>query len=497
MCGICGIQGKFDHNTVKSMMALLHHRGPDASGLHQGTDGVFGHVRLSIMDPEWGNQPIFNEDKSLAVMANGEIYNYHKLAQELKPRHKFKTGSDTEILLHLYEEYGINMVHKIDGMFSFCIVDGDSLFLARDYIGIKPLYYLKDTNGNLSFSSEMKALKGRGREIREFPPGTWYHSKMGFQCFYKVPDLYPEDKDWPEYAHQLRVTVEESVRKRLMSDVPVGAFLSGGLDSSIIAAIARKHIPKLHTFSVGFEGSSDIAAARLVAKHIDSQHHEYIITSKDVNKYLDEIIYHLESFDQDLVRSAIPCYFVSRLAADYVKVILTGEGADELFGGYTYYREILDEKTLHQELRRSVQSMHNINLQRVDRLTMAHSVEGRVPFLDKKMIELGFMIPTKWKLRGDPPIEKWILRKAFEDILPSQITWRKKLQFDEGSGTVDALTNILNIPKSHTDSFSNNANDYNVAIRSDEELHFYQIFTDIFPDTDTMLASVGRWSERF
>jgi asparagine synthase (glutamine-hydrolysing) len=281
-----------------------------------------------------------------------------------------------------------------------------------------------------------------------------------------------------------------------MSDVPLGAFLSGGLDSSIIAALARKHMDRLHTFSVGIEGSRDLEAARLVSSHLDTIHHEYILTEKEVRENLPEIIYYLESFDQDLVRSAIPCYFTSRLAADYVKVILTGEGADELFGGYSYYKDISDQGFLHRELRRSVASLHNINLQRVDRMTMAHAIEGRVPFLDLAMIRLGQLIPSEMKIMGSPPIEKWILRKAFEDFLPAEIVWREKEQFDEGSGTVDMLEGVLAGVMGKTEMQNYRCRFPETQLRSAEECHYHRILMDVFENPDFVFSNAGRWSHR-
>lgn len=496
MCGICGMWGSRNDTLLETMMNGLSHRGPDASGIYTSNIGALGHRRLSIMDPEHGNQPIYNEDNTKAIIANGEIYNFPKLYEELSKRHVFSTKNDSEAILHLYEEHGVDVVNHLDGMFAFCIADGDSIFLARDYIGIKPLYYMIDDNGTLHFSSELKNMNSLKGDIREFPPGTWYHSDIGFKSFYEVPDLSPQDTSYQEHAKNLRKTLEHSVVKRLMSDVPLGAFLSGGLDSSLVAAIARKHMNSLHTFSVGIEGSRDIESARIVAKHIDSIHHKYIMTEEEVLEKLPEIIFYLESFDQDLVRSAIPCYFTSRLASDFVKVILTGEGADELFGGYTYYKDIPDEGILHRELRRSVNSLHNINLQRVDRMTMAHSIEGRVPFLDAKMIELGQIIPTKWKLFGNPPVEKWILRKAFEDLLPQEIIWRKKEQFDEGSGTVDLLSKVIGGIIKPKQAETYRQQHPSVLLRSSEECYYHQIFSEVFSNYEYILKNVGRWSER-
>jgi asparagine synthase (glutamine-hydrolysing) len=498
MCGIAAIWGNIDTPTLKTMMDKTIHRGPDAEGMFVSPTqaGELGHRRLSIMDPKGGDQPIYGEHKNRAIVANGEIYNFRELRSELKDEQSFTTSSDTEAILRLYEEKGVTAVEELDGMFAFAIADSEKLLVARDAIGIKPLYYAERNNA-LIFASELKAFPKGCQNIREFPPGSSYHSDTGFSTFYTVPDLQPQvNAELEGLIKQVRQTVEESVIKRLMSDVPLGAFLSGGLDSSIIAAVAKQHQKELHTFSVGIGDSRDLEAARLVSNHIGSIHHQYVITPEEVKQKLPEIIYYLESFDQDLVRSAIPCYFTSRLAAEYVKVILTGEGADELFAGYTYYKDIPDEDVLHRELRRSVASLHNINLQRVDRMTMAHSLEGRVPFLDLKAIELGQIIPAKYKLTGSPLVEKWILRKAFEDLLPSEIVWRKKEQFDEGSGTVDLMEEMLASIMNEAEAEAYRQQHPSVKLRSPEECYYHQIFMDVFEDAQGILSNVARWADR-
>ena len=497
MCGIAGIWGKVDESKVRKMNALLAHRGPDAEGLFlepSGT-GVLGHRRLSIMDPQGGNQPILNEDRSAAIVANGEIYNFPLLRPGLAERHQFKTTSDTEAVLHCYEDSGTSAVEKLDGMYAFVIADGSNLFAARDAIGIKPLYY-GEQDGALWFASELKALAPFCPNMKEFPPGTFFDSRHGFSTYYTVPDLQPENWTIDECLSKLRDTLERCVVKRLMSDVPLGAFLSGGLDSSLIAALAKKHMGSLHTFTVGVEGSRDLEAARVVARHIDSIHHEYLITPEEVISKLPEIIYYLESYDQDLVRSAIPCFFTSRLAAEYVKVILTGEGADELFAGYTYYKGIADTEILHKELRRSVTALHDVNLQRVDRMTMAQSIEGRVPFLDLEMITLGQRIPAEYKLAVGKRPEKWILRKAFEDLLPKEIVWREKEQFDEGSGTVDLVNHALAGIMSENEAVLYKERHPGEKLRSAEECHYHKIFMEVFDQPEPILKNVGRWAER-
>jgi asparagine synthase (glutamine-hydrolysing) len=317
--------------------------------------------------------------------------------------------------------------------------------------------------------------------------------------YYHVPDRTPVQRTAEEHIALVRQTLERSVTKRLMSDVPLGAFLSGGLDSSMIVALVRPHVDELHTFSVGTEGSRDLEAARRVARHLDTIHHEHVLKAEEIAASLAAILFHLESFDQDLVRSAIPCYFTARLASQEVKVILTGEGADELFAGYRYYRGYEDPDLLRQELRRSVQSLHNINLQRVDRMTMAHSVEGRVPFLDVEMIELAQRIPPELKLQrndGLRPVEKWVLRKACEDLLPAEIVWRDKEQFDEGSGTVDLLSETVGrwMPPAEARQYSELHP--GTRLRSREECLYHKILCGAYLDPAPVLENVARWSER-
>jgi len=498
VCGIAGIWGERDEEAVREMLLRVGHRGPDGQGMLVQSDnsGVLGHRRLAIMDPAGGDQPIRTEEGTRAIVANGEIYNFPFLRSRLENRHAFLTGSDSEAALHLYTEKGLESARQLDGMFALAIADRENLFLARDPVGIKPLYF-GWRNGTILFASEIKALVGFCDDIKEFPPGSWFHSRAGIRSYYEVPNRNPTPRTAAEHISLVRETLERSVAKRLMSDVPVGAFLSGGLDSSIIAALARPHVKELHTFSVGIEGSRDLEAARTVARHLDTVHHEYLLEPVKVVRKLREIIYQLESFDQDLVRSAIPCYFTAHLASRDVKVILTGEGADELFAGYRYYLGYKDPLLLHRELRRSVRSLHNINLQRVDRMTMAHSVEGRVPFLDVEMIELAQTIPPDLKLHrngGARPVEKWVLRKACEDLLPVEIIWRDKEQFDEGSGTVDLLTEALEGLMAAAEARHYSALHPEARLRSPEECLYHKLLCDAYSDPAPVLKNVAHWA---
>lgn len=497
MCGIAGIWGDVDESNVQRMIEAQRHRGPDGHGVHVHVNqGVLGHTRLAIMDPAQGQQPIHNENRSATLVANGMVYNHPQLRRQLGDDHEFSSDSDSETILHVFEDHGLATPRLLDGMFAFAISSNNRLILARDRIGIKPLYYARQGAETLYFASELKALTPLAEDIKEFPPGTLYDSESGFHTYYQVPNQIPLELDFAVHIRRVRETIEAAVKKRLLSDVPLGAFLSGGLDSSIIAAIAKKHMPKLHTFSVGIEGSRDLEAARRVARHIGSTHHEYVYSAAEVVDKLPEIIYHLESFDQDLVRSAIPTWFCARMAADKVKVILTGEGADELFAGYTYHKGITDHEALHSELRRSVTRLHNINLQRVDRMTMRHAIEARVPFLDTDVIAMAQTVPPELKLKtGDngQRIEKWILRKAFEDLLPPEIVWRDKEQFDEGSGMVDLLPAVLDRAAAgiHTEGYA--ARFTADRLRSNEECFYHLLLREQFDRPEAVLANVGRW----
>jgi asparagine synthase (glutamine-hydrolysing) len=500
MCGIVGICGKCDEEIIRKMMNRMIHRGPDGKGILWESERpvALGHRRLAIMDPAGGAQPISSDDGHYAIVANGEIYNFASLQSRLEDRYQFRTQSDSESALALYVERGTECVSDLDGMFAFALADGDDLFVARDPIGIKPLYFGR-VDGNYMFASEIKVLIDIAKDITEFPPGSWFHSQYGIRSYYEVPYREPVDRTLEEHIALLRENLEQAVTKRLMSDVPLGAFLSGGLDSSIIAALVRPYVNKLHTFSVGIDGSRDLEAARAVARHLDTIHHEYVLKADEVALSLPKILYQLESFDQDLVRSAIPSYFTARLASDEVKVILTGEGADELFAGYGYYTSYKDPALLQLELRRSVQSLHNINLQRVDRMTMAHSVEGRVPFLDINMVDLAQTIPPQLKLYRDGSsraVEKWVLRKAFEDILPAEILWRDKEQFDEGSGTVDLLAEVIDrwMPAEEAKRYLRH---HAIAhLRSPEECLYHKLLCEAYSDPVPIINNVARWTDR-
>ncbi len=492
MCGITGGWGERPSSALveetRRRMRLLGHRGPDGDGLEVMGAGVLGHTRLAIMDPAHGDQPHLggNGERGPALVANGEIYNHEGLRERLAGR-RFSSLSDTEVALHLLDAEGAGAVDELDGMFALAHGTADELLLARDPLGIKPLYLARTPAGGVRFASEMKALQDAGSALEELPPGSVWSSEHGLHRYYRVPDVAPTISDPEEAAWEVRRTLERAVTKRLMSDVPLGAFLSGGLDSSAIAALAAREMGELHTFSVGVEGSPDLEAARLVARHLGTHHHERVFGRAEVAATLERLVFALESFDRDLVRSAVPTYFTAGLAARHVKVVLTGEGADELFGGYRYVRA-LTGRALASELRRSLEGMHNLNLQRVDRLTMAHGLEARVPFLDRALVALAQRIAPELKVarRGGRRVEKWVLRKAVEDLLPAEVVWRDKAQFDEGSGTTGVLAALT------ADAAPPRAQ-LGVRPRSAEEGRYLDIFASVFEAPEALVGNLGRW----
>jgi asparagine synthase (glutamine-hydrolysing) len=491
MCGIVGIFGlgaskRYDFREILSTIA---HRGPDDTGVIHEDNFVLGHQRLAIVDVKGGHQPLSASSGKLYGVCNGEIYNFKELRQRLSDSYNFQTHVDSEILLPLYQKRGSQMTGSLDGMFSFVLSDCKEFFAARDPIGIKPLYY-GSAEDTLFFSSEIKALVEHTDQIREFPNGHYYSSAEGFVRYYEFPHQQSFIKDLDVILEKIRLTLSKSVQKRLMADVPIGVFLSGGLDSSIIAALMRENLPQLHTFSVGFHNSPDLKAARIVAEHLGTIHHEYIYTEEEMQLLLPDVIYYLESFDPALIRSAIPCYIVSRLASQYVKVVLSGEGADELFAGYSYFGDYHDPLDLHQETVSILKGLHNLNLQRVDRMTMANGLEARVPFLDTDFVELALSIDPALKLHQGYGIEKWLLRKAFEDKLPKEVVWRDKMEFAQGCASSQVLEKYANAMISHAEMEEASAQGY--PAKSTEELLYYRIFEKHFPHPDAVTV-VGKW----
>jgi len=505
MCGIAGCYGAREQKTVDRMLDALLHRGPNDRGIHLYDNIVFGHTRLSIVDVAHGHQPILADNGTRGIIANGEIYNFRKLRAELEDKYNFSTHSDSEVILHLYREKGPECVNDLDGMFAFALYDGEQFMLARDPIGIKPLYYGYH-NDTLFFTSELGAMSLAGvDEAHEFPAGHYYTPERGFVRYYTVPSVSTNPMtDIDSICEKIRETFTASVKKRLLADpqVPVGSFCSGGLDSSIVAAIAAQEIPHLHTFVVGMrdaEGneSDDFKAARIAAQHIGSTHHELAFTEGQYYDALPEVIGKLESYDPSLVRCAVPCYFTCKLAAEYVTVVLTGEGADELFAGYHYMKNFpLDQ--VNDEGRRCTTNLHNINLQRADRMGMYFNLELRVPFLDKQMIDLGMQISPDLKIKQQPDgskIEKWIFRKAFAEsgLLPDEILWRYKVQYTQGAGCESLGEKLAESEISDDELARLQSENPNAVIKSKEAALYFKIFRKYHPQ-ESILNSIGIWS---
>jgi asparagine synthase (glutamine-hydrolysing) len=493
MCGFVCLWKIDDLALARRMIDKIAHRGPDEVHVSQAPNvpATMAHCRLSIIGPTDGSQPIYAAENVL--VANGEIYNYADL-RAILGESAFETRSDSETILHLFRSDELRWVAKLDGMFAFVLATPERVIAARDPLGIKPLFMARLDDG-LAFASELKAFDGLGlRGVEAIDPGALFDSIDGFREWYRMPhgaaELGPDEDPEPIWR-ELRLVLEAAVRKWMVADVEVGAFLSGGLDSSIIAALAaRVSSRRLQTFSVGTVGSPDLAAARAVAEHIGSDHHELIFDADDLVRVLPHVIYHLESADIDLVRSAMPTHFATTLARRHVKAVLTGEGADELFAGYTYHHAYARKpRALADEITRSLGAMHNINLQRVDRITMAQGLEARTPFLDRDLIDFAQSIPASLKMRITPgttaqTTEKWILRKACEDLLPAPLVWRKKAQFDEGSGTVDALDEAL---ARYVDSAP-------PIERSIEGGLYRRLLREQYDDPDLILKNAGMWT---
>jgi asparagine synthase (glutamine-hydrolysing) len=493
MCGFVCLWKIDDPALARRMIDKIAHRGPDEVRVIQAPNvpAVMAHCRLSIIGPEDGTQPIYSAEN--ALVANGEIYNYADL-RAILGESAFETRTDSETILHLFHSDELRWIAKLDGMFAFVLATPERIIAARDPLGIKPLFMGRVGEG-LVFASELKAFDGLGlSNVEAIDPGAMFDSIDGFREWYRMPqgaaDLEPGEDPEPIWR-ELRLVLEAAVRKWMVADVEVGAFLSGGLDSSIIAALAARAIDHpLKTFSIGTAESPDLAAARGVAKYIGSDHHELVFTAEDLANILPHVIYHLESADVDLVRSAMPTHFAATLARRHVKAVLTGEGADELFAGYTYHHAYAHKpRGLADEITRSLGAMHNINLQRVDRITMAQGLEARTPFLDRDLIDFAQSIPASLKMKivdetTHETTEKWILRKACEDLLPADVVWRKKAQFDEGSGTVDVLNQALSRLLGVTPPID----------RESEGRLYERLLREQYEDPDLILENAGMWT---
>lgn len=492
MCGIVGGYGGMDPDTARRMMDRTAHRGPDDEGVIEVSGNILGHRRLSIVDVEGGKQPLSTPDGKLYLVGNGEVYNHEEVRESLEAR-DMSTRSDNEVALRLVAEKGPEALSELLGMFAFLIAGEDGTFIAaRDPVGIKPLYWTRQDDVVL-FASEMGAFdEDRQPSVESFPPGHYWTPGAGLVRFGRA---VPEDRDLEPFdgptepgapvpgaiLDEVRGRLIRTVHRQMMGDVPVGVFLSGGLDSSLVAAIAARWYAergrRLKTFAVGLEESPDLLAARAVADYLGTEHHESVYTREDALRVLPEVVRTIESFDPSLVRSAVPNYILAEFTARHVKVVLTGEGADEIFAGYEYLREFETEDGLHTELVRTIEGLHDLNLQRADRVTMAHGLEARVPFLELDMISLGLSLPAGWKLAGEDQPEKRLLRQAFEGWLPDDFLWRKKAQFGDGSGAASVLQERMEASITEGE-FERERYQVDPPLRTREEVAYYRIFAE-------------------
>ncbi len=508
MCGFIGLFGSKINDApmreqVLAMSKKLRHRGPDWSGIFACDQAMLSHERLAIVDPASGGQPLYTEDRKLVLAVNGEIYNHRSIRKQFEGRFAFQTESDCEVILALYREKGKHFLEELNGIFAFALydVESNSFLIARDHMGIIPLYMGWDQYGNFYVASELKALEGVCKQFIEFPPGHYLYSAEGME-----PQKW-YSREWVDYdavsennsdQSVLRNALEHAVERQLMSDVPYGVLLSGGLDSSIIAAIAKKYAPRrietgsiseawwpqLHSFAVGLVGSPDLAAARKMADFLQTIHHEIHFTIQEGLDAIRDVIYHLETYDVTTVRASTPMYLMARVIKSMgIKMVLSGEGADELFGGYLYFHKAPNARAFHEETVRKLGKLHLYDCLRANKSLAAWGVEGRVPFLDKEFMDVAMRLNPEDKRPGNGRIEKWILRKAFEDILPQEIAWRQKEQFSDGVGYgwIDTLKDMTSKAVSEEDLA--NAK-YRFPVHppmSKEEYYYRSIFSSHFP----------------
>ena len=507
MCGIvCALDLKQSSDLLRpqilEMSKKVRHRGPDWNGIHCGKNVLLAHERLAIVDPASGNQPIYSDDKNLILAANGEIYNHQELRTQLDSNYDFQTNSDCEIILALYKEKGVDFIDDLNGIFGFVLYDekNDEYLIARDHMGIIPLYMGWDKHGTFYISSELKALEGICNKIKIFPPGHFMSSKDNSLVKWYERDWMDFDsvKDNSTNLDDLQIALENAVHRQLMSDVPYGVLLSGGLDSSITSALAKKYsknrvesndvksawYPQLHSFAVGLKGSPDLKAAQKVADHIDSIHHEITFTVQEGLDAIKDVIYHLETYDVTTIRASTPMYLMARVIKSMgIKMVLSGEGADEIFGGYLYFHKAPDSKEFHEETVRKLDKLYQYDCLRANKSLAAWGIEGRVPFLDKEFIDVAMRINPKDKMINPEKMEKWVLRKSFEKYLPKSIAWRQKEQFSDGVGYdwIDSLKDLVN-EKVSDEMFKNAKFTFPFQTpMSKEEYYYRSIFEKHYP----------------
>ncbi|HSI69435.1 MAG TPA: asparagine synthase B [Gillisia sp.] len=506
MCGILAIIGsKASESKICALSKRMSHRGPDESDIHvTKTGAILSHERLAIMDVHTGKQPIQGSSNAWMVH-NGEIYNYRDLKKNELKDHSFRTTGDSEVIVHMYEKYGNEFVQKLDGDFAFVVVDGEDFIAARDPIGVKPLYYGKDEEGALWFASEMKVLADQCVEFMAFPPGHYYTPSTGFVQYYQ-PAWY-EEEDCREKADlvKLREALIGATKKRLMADVPLGVLLSGGLDSSLTSAIASRLLKaegkELHSFSIGLDADApDLKAAKKVADFLGTTHHEIHFTIEEGIQIIKKLIWHLETYDVTSIRASTPMYFLSKAISEKgIKVVLSGEGADEIFGGYLYFKNAPSATEFQKETIRRVQRLSTADCLRADKSTMAHGLEARVPFLDKGFLQTAMEISAEEKMPATyDGVEKYILRKAFDTpqdpFLPDEVLWRQKEQFSDGVG-YSWIDSLIEYAKAQVTDVEMQAAalKYPVNTPATKEAYFYrEIFTEFYPQ-ESAARSVKRW----
>lgn len=514
MCGIIGIFQIENQTDSLRQRALkishkIRHRGPDWSGIYVGGSAILCHERLSIVDPQSGGQPLYSPDRQQVLAVNGEIYNHREIRARYQGKYAFQTGSDCEVILALYRDKGVDFLEELNGIFAFALydVERDEYLIARDHIGIIPLYIGKDNEGLLYVSSELKALEGICDEIEPFLPGHYYWSREG-----KMHRWY--QRDWMDYdavkdnqtsVEELHDALEAAVQRQLMCDVPYGVLLSGGLDSSVISAIAKKYSamrvetdnkaaawwPQLHSFAVGLKGAPDLAKAKEVAEHIGTVHHEINYTIQEGLDAIRDVIYYIETYDVTTVRASTPMYLLARVIKSMgIKMVLSGEGADEIFGGYLYFHKAPDAKAFHDETVRKLGKLHQYDCLRANKSLSAWGVEGRVPFLDKEFIDVAMRLNPVDKMCPGSTIEKRVVREAFADMLPESVAWRQKEQFSDGVGYswIDTLKAITSEAVSD-EQMLHAAERFPINTPLNKEEYYYRtIFEEHFPSDSAALS---------
>ena len=507
MCGIVGIFNVKEQTSELRQRALrmsqkIRHRGPDWSGIYCGGSAILAHERLSIVDPESGGQPLFSPDRQQVLAVNGEIYNHQQIRERYAGKYDFMTGSDCEVILALYRDKGIDFLEDLSGIFAFALYDEqkNEFLIARDPIGVIPLYIGYDNDGKVYVASELKALEGQCDHYEPFLPGHYYWSKEpGMKRYYQRDWMkYDAVKDNPASVEAVRDALKDAVRRQLMSDVPYGVLLSGGLDSSVISAIAerfsekrienngqtRAYWPRLHSFAVGLKGAPDLAKAKMVADHIGTVHHEINYTIQEGLDAIRDVIYFIETYDVTTVRASTPMYLLARVIKSMgIKMVLSGEGADEIFGGYLYFHKAPDAQGFHEETVRKLSKLYLYDCLRANKSLSAWGVEGRVPFLDKEFLDVAMRTNPEAKMCPGKTMEKRIVREAFADMLPAEVAWRQKEQFSDGVGYswIDTLKKITSEAVSD-EQMAHAAERFPINPPKNKEEYYYRsIFAEHFP----------------